>query len=503
MSLAVLKSRALAGMEAPEVNVEVHLANGLPSFTIVGLPDTEVKEARDRVRAAIQNSGFEMPAYRITVNLAPADLPKESGRFDLPIALGILAASRQIPANRLQHYEFAGELSLSGELRPIRGALAMSYAMLRGGNRQAFILPQANANEAALAGGTVVHPALSLLQVCAHFSSTDAAATLPRHVAQLAFTRRDYPDFADVKGQTSPKRVLEIAAAGCHSVLLVGPPGAGKTMLASRFPGLLPSMTDAEALEAATVQSITGEFRAEQWKQRPFRAPHHTASGIALVGGGSVPRPGEISLAHHGVLFLDELPEFDRRVLEVLREPMESGHITISRAARQADFPARFQLIAAMNPCPCGYLGHPGGTCHCPMDAIVRYQNRISGPLLDRIDMQIEVGPVEPEVLAAEVDGEPSATILARVERAYQRQLRRQDKSNQQLTTREIDQFCKLDRASERRLRTSMKHFHWSGRAYHRVLRVARTIADLAASEAIRDEHVSEAIQYRRVLRQA
>ncbi|MBA5636170.1 ATP-binding protein [Duganella sp. LX20W] len=285
MSLAVLKSRALAGMEAPEVNVEVHLANGLPSFTIVGLPETEVKEARDRVRAAIQNSGFEMPAYRITVNLAPADLPKESGRFDLPIALGILAASRQMPANRLHLYEYAGELSLSGELRPIRGALAMSYAMLRGGKQCAFILPQANADEAALAGGTVIHPAQSLLQVCAHFASADATATLPRHMAQITASRRDYPDFVDVKGQGVPKRVLEIAAAGCHSVLLVGPPGAGKTMLANRFPGLLPSMTDAEALEAATVQSITGEFRTEQWKQRPFRAPHHTSSGIALVGG--------------------------------------------------------------------------------------------------------------------------------------------------------------------------------------------------------------------------
>lgn len=378
MSLAVLKSRALAGMNAPEVTVEVHLANGLPSFTIVGLPETEVKESKDRVRAALQNARFEFPARRITVNLAPADLPKESGRFDLPIALGILAASGQMPADELDRYEFAGELSLSGELRPIRGALAMTHAMHRAGDatgkQRAFILPRANADEAALVRDASIFPAGTLLDVCAHFAAPDSDARLARHRAQANSTRPAYPDFSDVKGQAQAKRALEVAAAGSHSVLMIGPPGTGKSMLAARFPGILPPMTDEEALESAAVQSLSGGFSISRWKTRPYRAPHHTASGVALVGGGGTPRPGEISLAHRGVLFLDELPEFDRKVLEVLREPLESGHITISRAARQADFPARFQLIAAMNPCPCGYLGHAANRCRCTPDIVARYQ---------------------------------------------------------------------------------------------------------------------------------
>jgi magnesium chelatase family protein len=506
MSLAVLKSRALAGMHAPEVTVEVHLANGLPSFTIVGLPETEVKESKDRVRAALQNARFEFPARRITVNLAPADLPKESGRFDLPIALGILAASGQMPADELDKYEFAGELSLSGELRPIRGALAMTYAMHRAtdasGRQRAFILPRASADEAALVRDATIYPADSLLQVCAHFAAVDSDARLSRHRADAEAARPAYPDFADVKGQAQAKRALEVAAAGGHSALLIGPPGTGKSMLAARFPGILPPMTDDEALESAAVQSLTSGFSIARWKARPYRAPHHTASGVALVGGGGTPRPGEISLAHRGVLFLDELPEFDRRVLEVLREPLESGHITISRAARQADFPARFQLIAAMNPCPCGYLGHSANKCRCTPDLVARYQDRISGPLLDRIDMQVQVGALPHEDLMKQADGEPSAVVAERVARAFARQIERQGKGNHALSTTEIDTHCAPDAPAEQLLRTAMARLNWSARAYHRVLKVARTVADLAGHATIGHVHVAEAIQYRRALRE-
>jgi magnesium chelatase family protein len=505
MSLAVLKSRALAGMQAPEVTVEVHLANGLPSFTIVGLPETEVKESKDRVRAALQNARFEFPARRITVNLAPADLPKESGRFDLPIALGILAASGQMPADQLHRHEFAGELSLSGELRPIRGALAMTYAMHRAaggsGMQRAFILPRANADEAALVGAATILPADSLLQVCAHFAATDPDARLTPHVAPAGRQRPHYPDFADVKGQLHAKRALEVAAAGNHSVLMIGPPGTGKSMLAARFPGILPAMTDHEALESAAVQSLAGGFDIARWKTRPCRTPHHTASGVALVGGGSSPRPGEISLAHRGVLFLDELPEFDRKVLEVLREPLESGRITISRAARQADFPARFQLIAAMNPCPCGYLGHGAKPCRCTPDMVARYQDRISGPLLDRIDLQIQVGALPHDELLKQAAGESSAAVAERVERAYAAQIARQGKSNNHLDAGDIDLHCAPDAPAAQLLRQAMARLHWSARAYHRVLKVARTIADLDGAAVIGQPHVAEAIQYRRALR--
>jgi magnesium chelatase family protein len=506
MSLAVLKSRALAGMHAPEVTVEVHLANGLPAFTIVGLPETEVKESKDRVRAALQNARFEFPNRRITVNLAPAELPKESGRFDLPIALGILAASGQMPADELNQYEFAGELSLSGELRPIRGALAMTFAMHRDGGasgaQRSFILPRANADEAALVRDAAIFPAGSLLDVCAHFAAKSGDARLVRHIARAAEARPAYPDFAEVKGQTQAKRALEVAAAGGHSVLMIGPPGTGKSMLAARFPGILPPMTDDEALESAAVQSLTSGFSISRWKARPYRAPHHTASGVALVGGGGTPRPGEISLAHRGILFLDELPEFDRRVLEVLREPLESGHITISRAARQADFPARFQLVAAMNPCPCGYLGHHSNKCRCTPEFVARYQDKISGPLLDRIDMQIQVGALPHEDLLKQADGEPSTAIASRVEQAFEAQLARQGKGNHALSTTEIDAHCKPDGAGEQLLRSAMIRLNWSARAYHRVLKVARTVADLAGAVTIGQAHVAEAIQYRRALRE-
>ncbi|MDP2134649.1 MAG: YifB family Mg chelatase-like AAA ATPase, partial [Sulfuritalea sp.] len=361
MALAVLRSRALAGLAAPEVTVEVHLAAGLPSFTLVGLPDTEVKEARDRVRAAIQNCGFEFPQRRITVNLAPADLPKESGRFDLPIALGILIAAGQLRAPDLDAHEFAGELALSGDLRAVRGTLAMCAAIRHaagsdGGTARAFVLPLESAPEAALIEGMSILPAQNLLQVCAHLAGREQ---LVPFAVPPAPTLARYPDLAEVKGQAPAKRALEVAAAGGHSLLMSGPPGAGKSMLAQRLPGLMPPMTHSEALESAAVHSLAGSFQMAQWNQRPFRAPHHSASSAALVGGGGTPRPGEISLAHHGTLFLDELPEFQRGVLEALREPLESGRIHIARAARRAEFPARFQLVAAMNPCPCGWLGHP------------------------------------------------------------------------------------------------------------------------------------------------
>jgi magnesium chelatase family protein len=506
MTLAVVMSRALDGMAAPPVQVEVHLANGLPSFTLVGLADTEVKESRERVRAALAQSGLAFPSNkRITVNLAPAELPKDSGRFDLPIALGILAADGQIDAARLAAYEFAGELSLAGALRPVRGALALALALAREDSVRTLVLPEASAREAALAAHVPVLAATHLLDVVAALQPGDEARPLPRAEPgrPALVASAPVPDLADVRGQANAKRALEVAAAGGHSLLMVGPPGAGKSMLAQRLPGLLPPMDDAEALASAAVASVVGSFDAARWKQRPFRSPHHSASAAALVGGGSPPRPGEISLADGGVLFLDELPEMPRLALEALREPLETGRITISRAARQATFPARFQLVAAMNPCPCGWLGAPAGgarACRCTPDIVARYQGRLSGPLLDRIDLQVEVPALRAHELTAAADGERSAVVAARVAQARQRAQARQGVCNAALTPADLDRHCLLDAAGSALLQRAADRLGWTGRGLHRVLKVARTIADLADVERIATAHIAEALQSRRAL---
>ena len=505
MALARVNSRALQGLQARPVSVEVHLANGLPSFSLVGLAETEVKEARERVRAAIANSGLDFPnSQRITVNLAPADLPKDSGRFDLPIALGILAASGQLASEALAPWVFAGELSLGGELRPVRGALAMALGLAREGGAATLVLPPGSAEEAALVPQVRVVRARHLIDVVARLRPEPASE--PDPLAWSLLEPRCMPqqpieaDLADVKGQTAARRALEIAAAGGHNLLMVGPPGAGKSMLAQRLPGLLPAMGRDEALEAAALASLAGRFDATRWGQRPLSAPHHSASAVALVGGGSPPRPGEISLAHQGVLFLDELPEFARSALEALREPLESGRIRISRAAQQTEFPARFQLVAAMNPCPCGHRGDPRRACRCTPDQVARYQGRLSGPWLDRIDLQVDVPALASEELLHSARGESSACVRQRVERARERALQRQGTANQALAGEALEQHIQAEPAALQLLHAAAQRMAWSGRGTHRALRVARTIADLAGHERVGAAAVAEAVQYRRLV---
>ncbi|WP_028537184.1 YifB family Mg chelatase-like AAA ATPase [Paludibacterium yongneupense] len=496
MRLATVHSRALSGGSAPEVAVEAHLANGLPSFNIVGLPDAGVRESRDRVRSAILSSGFEFPLGRLVVNLAPADLPKESGRFDLPIALGILAASGQLPAKALEGYEFAGELALGGGLRPVRGAVAMVWEARCGG--RIFVLPAASAGEAAVIEGIALLAADNLGAVCAHLAGR---AHLPAPLSPAVLPAARVFDLADVKGQALARLALEVVAAGGHSLLLVGPPGAGKSMLAQRLPGLLPLLDDVEAQASAALLSLSvAGFSPGEWRRRPFRSPHHSASAAAMVGGGSVLQPGEISLAHQGILFLDELPEFDRRVLEALREPLECGEIHIARAGQRAVFPARFQLVAAMNPCPCGFRGQAAGRCRCSPEQLARYRGRLSGPLLDRIDVQIEVPALTAQELASVEAGENSAAVAARVLAARKLQFARQGKINAFLSGAELERDGRIDADASHLLLDLFERLGLSARSFHRVLRVARTLADLQAATRVERAHVMQAVQLRRAL---
>ncbi|MBD1599867.1 YifB family Mg chelatase-like AAA ATPase [Pseudomonas typographi] len=493
MPLAIAYSRAQVGVGAPAVMVEAHLANGLPSLTLVGLPEASVKESKDRVRSAIVNSGLAFPAQRITLNLAPADLPKDGGRFDLPIALGILASSGQVPLKALEGIECLGELALSGAIRPVQGVLPAALAARDAGRM--LVVPKENAEEASLASGLKVLASEHLVELVAHFNEQQ---TLPLFRANgLLLVAKPYPDLAEVQGQVAAKRALVVAAAGAHNLLFSGPPGTGKTLLASRLPGLLPPLCEPEALEVAAIQSVTSHVPLSSWPQRPFRHPHHSASAAALVGGGSRPQPGEITLAHHGVLFLDELPEFDRKVLEVLREPLESGEIIIARARDKTRFPARFQLVAAMNPCPCGYLGDTTGRCRCGPDQIERYRNKLSGPLLDRIDLHLTVARESTSLNPRLGSGENTAAAAARVAAARDRQLARQGCANAFLGLPGLREHCQLRPADEQWLEAACERLTLSLRAAHRLLKVARTLADLDGHAAIAREHVAEALQYR------
>lgn len=491
MSFAKISTRGLLGLNSPLITVEVHVSQGLPSLTIVGLAEAAVRESKDRVRSAIINSGFNFPAKRMTINLAPADLPKEGARLDLPIALGILIASGQIEVKDIENYEFIGELALDGQLRPSLGILSIAIATQQA-NKTLFI-PHDNICEAAQVKALNLLAAKNLNEVCLHLSGQHQLAAV--NPQDLPVYTPNYLDLLDVKGQLRARRALEIAAAGGHSLLFKGPPGTGKTLLASRLASILPPLTDQESLEVASIHSLAG-FNYP-FGVRPFRAPHHTASSIALVGGGSNPKPGEITLAHLGVLFLDELPEFDRKVLEVLRQPLESREIVISRANRQITFPAHFQFIAAMNPCPCGYAFHQDQRCQCSEDMIKRYNAKISGPLLDRIDLRIEVPPLSIQELQQTQAVESSATVRERVIQAYQYQIQRQQKLNANLSPQHIQTYATLDTAGSNMLEMAQKKLQLSARSYHRILRVARTIADLAQSENIQSTHLSEALSYR------
>ena len=495
MALAIVYSRAQVGVEAPAVTVEAHLANGLPALTLVGLPETAVKESKDRVRSAIINSTLDFPARRITLNLAPADLPKDGGRFDLAIALGILAASGQLPAVALEQVECLGELALSGAIRPVQGILPAALAARAAG--RTLVVPQANAEEACLACGLTVIAAEHLLQLVAHFAGREMIE--PYIPSGLLHISKPYPDLGDVQGQLSAKRALLVAAAGSHNLLFTGPPGTGKTLLASRLPGLLPPLNEQEALEVAAIQSVASHVPLNCWPQRPFRQPHHSASGPALVGGGSKPRPGEITLAHHGVLFLDELPEFDRKVLEVLREPMESGFIVIARAKDRMRFPARFQLVAAMNPCPCGYLGEPTGRCRCTPEQIQRYHNKLSGPLLDRIDLHLTVARETTSLNPPLASGDTTANAAGLVAAARERQLQRQGCANAFLDLPGVRAQCRLSDVDNSWLEAACERMTLSLRAAHRLLKVARTLADLEQVQNIERKHLAEALQYRPV----